>query len=208
MKLRGGLLPKKSTFHSFVHGPIDLFQFAGKNTLRAGGVTHSGGFTYDMWKKAITIIQNSKFKIQKCLILGIGGGTVVYFLERAFPNIEIIAVDIDPKMIEIARTEFNIQGNLICADAIEWIKKQRQKFNLVIVDLYIGRRNPQKARTLTFLRHIKKRLKSRGKVLYNSQFFSEDPKEFEAFLSRCKEIFGTIHILQEFPMSRLILLSG
>lgn len=209
MKLRGGILPKSSRVYSSFHGSIDLFQFAGKFTLRAGGVTHSGGFTCEMWKKAISKIQSrfNRYQIQTCLLLGLGAGTVIHFLEKAFPGISITAVEIDPKMIEIARNEFDIHTNPICADAIDWIQNEDSSFDLIIVDLYIGRFNPKRARTFSFLKRLKKLLSKEGGIFYNSQFLSNNPQEFETFIRNCKKIFSNVEILCEYEMSRLLYLS-
>lgn len=206
MKLRGGILPKVSHFYSSIHGDIDLFQFAGKETLRAGGVTHSGGFTYEMWKKGVERIQKSEIRVQNCLLLGLGGGTVIQFLHSSFPNMKITAIDIDPKMIEIARKEFLIHANLICADAIDWIREGNALYDLIVVDLYISRFNPKKARTIQFLRLIKKKVRKGGVILYNSHFIEEKPDEFSSFHNRCESVFRTCEILQEYPLSRLLLL--
>lgn len=206
MKLRGGILPKVSHFYSSIHGDIDLFQFAGKETLRAGGVTHSGGFTYDMWKTAIASFKKD-FDPKHCLVLGIGGGTIVKMMQKSFPNTVVTAVDIDPVMIKIAKEYFSISTEMIEADALLWIEQAEKKFDIIITDLYKGRYNPRKSRTYDFLKNLNRLLKKNGQLIYNSHYNENDPKEFETFLKNCKKIFGTVEILREYEMSRLLYLS-
>lgn len=206
MKLRGIFLPGYFVFNSQIHGQLTLQQFAGKGTLRGGGVTHSGGFTYDMWKTAIASLPQ-KFRPQNCLVLGIGAGTIISMMQKSFPRISITAVDIDPIMIKIAKEYFSVSTEMIEADAIIWAEKSDKKFDIVIVDLYIGRYNPKKARTYDFLKNSKRLLKKGGQLLYNSQYNEKDPEEFKTFATRCRKVFSSYCVLREYPFSKLLLLS-
>lgn len=206
MKLRGGILPSQIFFDSKIHGELRLNQFAGQGTLRGGGVTHSGGFTYKMWKTAIASFPK-KFIPKNCLVLGIGGGTIISMMQKSFPKINITGVDIDPTMIKIAKEYFSVSAKMIESDAIAWVEKSDKKFDIIIVDLYIGRFNPKKARMYHFLKNLNRLVKMNGQLLYNSQYNEKEPDEFETFATNCQKIFSSYSIIREYPLSKLLLLS-
>ncbi len=75
------------------------------------------------------------------LLLGLGGGSVVHILRKEFGlQAPITAVEIDPTMIHLARTEFQLDSyadlKLIQGDAIVQIHALRERFDLVVVDLF------------------------------------------------------------------------
>ncbi|MBM3283753.1 methyltransferase domain-containing protein [Candidatus Gottesmanbacteria bacterium] len=206
------LLPQKQIFHSKINGEIILFKFLTGKTLFVGGVTQSGGFTQAMWKTAIDQIRNSKFEIRNALILGIGGGTLIRLLRKYYPDISITGIEIDPVMIKIAKKYFDdkslIPVRVIIGDATVWIRQQKIKdiFDLIIVDLYIGKFNPAGARTKDFLLRLKQLLNKQGFVIYNSHYQEDDPSEYEDFKQKCRQVFLGYEEILKYPLSRLVLL--
>lgn len=45
----------------------------------------------------------------KVALLGLGGGGLAMFLKKCFINAKIIAVDLDPAMLEVAKKHFELE---------------------------------------------------------------------------------------------------
>lgn len=120
---------------------------AGKSVrLYTNGVFHSQWnpdrfLTRSVWDSltlAAFFLEPSQLK--RVLILGVGGGVVIKQLERLFPGVEIVGVELDAMHIKIARRWFQIgrcDAELVQADARDWLSQYRgEPFDLVIDDLF------------------------------------------------------------------------
>ncbi len=131
-----------ATFHSDFNGEIQLIKFANTLRLEVGGLTQSGDVMVWIWSTAIKNLLPKNFSPENILILGLGGGSAFFWLRRRFPKIHLTVVEIDPVMIEIARKYFHIERikdlTIVNQDAVEFIKKTKQKFSLILMDCYQG----------------------------------------------------------------------
>ncbi|EKD44743.1 MAG: hypothetical protein ACD_71C00021G0001, partial [uncultured bacterium (gcode 4)] len=157
-------------------------------------------------------IKNQESRIKSCLILGVGGGTVVQILKNNYPDVAIIGIEIDSVMVEIAQKYFNLipslSVNLIVADVQTWIKSDKMKnyFDLIVTDLYIGKFNPEFSRKKEFLNKLKNLLSSSGIILYNAHYQKETPVEFKKFVRSCKSVFNNSQEVFSYPYNRVLLL--
>lgn len=79
-------------------------------------------------------------KIQRVLVLGVGGGAVIRQLHRYIEPLEIVGVELNPVHLEIAQRFFEVDksmAQLHQADAIQWVKDyDGPKFDMIIEDLF------------------------------------------------------------------------
>lgn len=192
-----------------INGEIKVIESLGKRTLYTNNLEQSGGTITGMWDKSISKIKNQISKTKNCLVLGLGGGTVVELLNKYRPTLKITAVEFDPAMIEIAQKYFDIKNSpnleIIHADAIKWVKKAKNKYDLIIFDLYLGKFNPEKTRKVSFLKDLKNLLNPKGIILYNSHYQNDDLK-FERLKKICSEIFIHNKLILKDRYSRILLL--
>lgn len=79
--------------------------------------------------------------IQRVLLLGVGGGTVIRQLREFVRPREIVAVDLCAEHLYVARRFFGVVGpdvRLVEADARDWVRRDRTRYDLVIDDLFGG----------------------------------------------------------------------
>jgi len=142
-------------------------------------------------------------KIQRVLLLGVGGGTVIRQLNRFLQIDEIIGVDLDPIHLKVAREFFGAdQPNvtLHCADARQWLRDYRgDKFDLVIDDLFCEQQGePQRAVAMTrgWANKLLRPLADDGVLVAN--FVSEQQLKASALCSDpgCADNFASIFRLQ------------
>lgn len=196
-------------FNSPFNKNIKITQYLGKKILYVDNAEQSGGTITGMWGKTIRSMQQcNNVTMQQCLILGLGGGTLINILKKSYPEIEITVIEIDPVMIKIAGDYFGIKSNsflkIIHADAFNWVKNNRvEKFDLIIFDLYLGTKNPVKATNKNFLHNMKNLLDTDGFILYN-RHFQNDPQDFEILKKYCQEIFKEVKLILSYPFSRIL----
>ncbi len=106
-------------------------------------------------------------EIQRILVLGVGGGSVLLQLSRLLDPETILGVELDPVHLYLARRFFNTHRSnisLIEADACDWLRNyDDEPFDMIIDDLYTGDRDvPVRAVEVDrewsacLLRHLKK----------------------------------------------------
>ncbi len=107
------------------------------------------------------------------LILGVGGGAVVHLLDRMIAPARIVGVDIDPVHLRVALDHFQCRQaavKLVCADARQWVRRSRRRFDLIVDDLYIDSdHDPQRPEGLDQAWHslLARRLTDRGALVQN-----------------------------------------
>ncbi|MBI3560948.1 MAG: oxidoreductase [Gammaproteobacteria bacterium] len=79
-------------------------------------------------------------KIQRILVLGVGGGAVLRQLGWLYPKAQQLGVEWDATHLYVARKFFGLRAakvKLIHAEAISWLQQYRgPKFDLIIEDLF------------------------------------------------------------------------
>jgi spermidine synthase len=79
-------------------------------------------------------------KIQRVLVLGVGGGTVLHQIQKLFSPKQILGIELNPIHIFIAKKFFKLNHKsikLIEADAINWLQTYKgEKFDIIIDDLF------------------------------------------------------------------------
>ena len=139
--------------------------------LFVNGSWQSGPYIRKLWASAFKRFGiDSLDNIQTVLILGIGGGTVIELLARRYPNATITAVDIDVTMIDIAKRYFHtdtiVNLRVICGDAKVFVQSPN-RYDLVIVDLFIGPKIPEFVSLPPFLTNLHAIIKSDGHCCIN-----------------------------------------
>lgn len=190
-----------------LNGEIKITENLGRKTLYINDTEQSGGTITGMWEKTIRNVKHSMFDIRSCLILGLGGGTLITLLNKYYPGIKITVIEFDPMIIDIAAKYFGIVASpdlaIIHADAFSWIKNNKTKFDTVIFDIYWGKFNPPKSRTPGFLKDLKRLLNNSGFVLYNSHYQNDD-EEFQKFFRICQKVFPQAELILPYPYSRIL----
>lgn len=170
--------------------------------IKAGGITQSGGVVTSIWKttfKEIPKLQNSK--TPNTLVLGVAGGDVLKLIRKNWPKAKITGVDIDPVIVEMGKKHMKldeINAQIIIKDAIDFVKipkfqnSKTPKFDLIIVDVYLGRDFPSKFATLKFTKKIKSLLARGGIAIFNRLYYDEKKGEADKFFVTLKKTFPKI----------------
>jgi len=105
------------------------------------------------------------------LVLGSAAGGALRGLELAFPGAELVGVDLDPKVHEVATQVFGVNpsaARLVTADARVFLMESAETFDLIIVDLFAGEFIPSHCVSREFFELVRRRLSPRGSVFINT----------------------------------------
>ena len=161
--------------------------------VTTGVLTQSGGLINDIWSKVLSA-QKKVLRGNNFLILGLATGTVAKIINKKFKDAEITGIEIDPMMIEIGKKYFDLDKipnlKILIADANEY--KPKEKFDLVLVDLYINDAPPRFLYSYQFL----KKINQWGKhVIINHLFYDEDKKQkAHVLIKRLDKYFQKIRL--------------
>ncbi|MCU4676330.1 fused MFS/spermidine synthase [Catenovulum sp. 2E275] len=133
---------------------------------------------------------------QRVLILGLGGGTLSNVIHQISPQSEIIAVDIDPVVKDMAIKYFDYQENdkvkTEVKDARVYVKRalvNQEKFDWIILDAFNGDYIPEHLMTQEFLKEVKSLLNNNGFITANT-FSSSELYHYES--ATYQSVFGKL----------------
>ncbi len=152
-------------------GILEINYVDGQKVLDSKNTSYSYGNLQKVWE--LTLDQIPFRGIERILILGMGGGSSIELLRDKFKFTgKIVAVEIDPVIIDIARYEFNIIPNkdlkIECIDAAEYVTKKTRKFDLILVDVFIDDKIPGKLLSREFWKHLSQKTNLGGRILFNA----------------------------------------
>lgn len=106
------------------------------------------------------------------LLFGLGGGSIVHFLYHWFPRLKITAVDINDKVINIAKAFFDVsetpQVSVQVADASTYINQTKQhNIDVILVDIHNGECLPAFLYNPDFIAQCFRALSAKGILVIN-----------------------------------------
>lgn len=179
-----------------INGRVVVVKSVGLGTyIQVEGLTQSGSVVYDVWNTTLKKVKRQKPEVTDCLILGLGGGSAAKLVRKYWSNSKITGVDIDPVFVEFGKKYMGLDDTKVdihLQDATKYIKKDTNKYNLILVDMYVGYKVPLKFTTSSFIRSVKKLLNKEGIVVFNRLYFGERRKLAESFSEELDKEFKNV----------------
>jgi len=93
------------------------------------------------------------------LHIGLGGGSIVRWMHREFPELQQTVIEINSAVIEAAHSYFELPQDerlcVLCADAAEMIPTLTDKFDLIILDAFGDYGPPEELTRIEFLQKLR-----------------------------------------------------
>jgi len=153
-------------------GPYRILHFDDTNQSRMlRSDPAEGGYEYTTFFHMARLFTTPR----RVAFLGLGGGTGPKQFLREYPDAEIVAAEVDPGVVRVAREYFALPEDprleIEVVDGRVFLRRSRKKFDAIIVDAYTsgkyGSSIPFQMTTREFFELCKKRLAEGGVVLYN-----------------------------------------
>lgn len=190
------------------NGTIEVVRDLSGTRILVSGISQSGWLVKRVWKAALRKLRQDGFAPGKVLLLGVGGGSAVELVEEFWPSAKITGVEIDSLMIELGKKYLKLgkAKNLKVAigDAAKWLTHNRAKFDLVLVDLYIGGKIPEKVRREKFLELVEYSLSRSGVAAFNHLYSSLEKDVAHKLEGKLHKVFGVVTAVQ--PEANIIYL--
>jgi spermidine synthase len=152
---------------------------------------------------------------RSCLLVGLGGGALVQFLNRHFPELLLDVVEIDPVVVAVSREYFGTEPGprtrILTEDAFDFLRRTESRYDLLLMDAHL---NPGKAtddsgyplhlRTLEFLRGLRERLNPGGVVLFNMI----EGRDTASYLDDIRRAFAAVAIYRPTGSGNLVVVAA
>ena len=136
-------------------------------------------------------------KPKRIVQLGLGGGALTRFCHSQFPDTRIIAVELNPKVIDICRLMFHLPPNdgrlnVVEADALDFVKQHAHLGNIDIlqVDLYDEHASTPVLNTQEFYQLCADSLAPNGMMTIN--LFGSDRFSFKSSIAMIEPAFDAV----------------
>jgi spermidine synthase len=132
---------------------------------------------------------------KRILMLGLGGGSLSTYLGRFLPDAAIDTVEIDRRVIDVAKTYFGIRETermrYLDADGRVFLNRNRGLYDLILLDAYRGGFVPFHLLTKEFYALVKQRLAPGGAVASNVH---DGTKLYHSTVKTLGEVFPAIDL--------------
>ncbi len=144
----------------------------------------------------------------RVLVIGLGGGSFSDFLAEVYPRWNVDVVEINPAVIRLAKKYFPIDKrvNIIEDDGRAYLKKTKQKYDVILMDAFGEHYIPPELYTLEYFNLLKSRLVPGGLTLMNT--WEGNPLEAQEIMT-LRNVFARgywIHNPRETPGNRIYIL--
>jgi spermidine synthase len=124
-----------------------------------------------LYTRAMSLAAIYPQDIKRVLIIGLGAGSIPYYLGRFLPNATIDTVELDPGVIDAAKKYFGLReterSHFIESDGRVFLNRHRDLYDIIIVDAFTGSYIPFHLMTKEFYRLVHDRLSPHGVAAFN-----------------------------------------
>lgn len=153
-----------------------------------------------VWGQITDLLKEKKPYMKRVLILGVGGGTMQHLISRSFPEAEIVSVEWDQIMIDIAKKYFNLDAipnhRIIIDNALKVVVAPEEfditlgSFDVVIVDIFNGEEYPDLGKTGNFISAVKSLVTSGGLLVFNRIYTESHQEDVNLFVEEVEKFLG------------------
>jgi len=137
-------------------------------------------------------------KPQRVLVVGLGGGTIPSFLRQRFPDLVIDAVELDPGVVEVAKSHmgFREDANMRAhvEDGRRFIERTIRPYDIIFLDAFGVDSVPYSLATREFLQSVRRALSPRGVVVGNIWSREYNPL-YDSMLRTYRAVFDEVSVL-------------
>lgn len=171
------------------------------NVPMSGMYIDSDELLYD-YTKFFRLISHFNTDPKKVLMIGGGGYSYPKDFHKTYPDSEIDVIELDPKLTEIARANFNLPESeklkIFHEDARTYINKTDLKYDAVVIDAFSSSTAvPFQLTTIEFFTKLHKNLRDDGVIIMNtiSALEGSQGKFLRSEYSTLKSIFPYVYII-------------
>ena len=191
-------------------GELYIRYFLGKKVLDCKHTNYSFGGLQKVLKRGLELLPFNP-DTKKILILGLGAGSVVATIRKQHSKTaHVTGVEIDATILQIAREEFGIVENsltkLVQEDAIVFMANNADRYDLIVIDLFIIDTIPEAALEAPFLKQLVTALEPGGYVVFNTIPETMSSENLDYIITFFESSQLTVRVMKKWGYSNNILL--
>jgi spermidine synthase len=187
------------------HNPVlELLLYQNRWQLATGNALYSDGHRYRPLVEAFKYIQDYLPETNSVLVLGTGLASAVHILHHMGYHPMCTLVEIDQQILlwalEVLPEEAtNVRP--ICADAKDFIQDTKEKYDVIIIDIFLDRVVPDFVKETEFIKKCREQLNPGGKLIWN--YIVNNTEEWEHIQYQLPTLFQQVKIIP-FNINRVI----
>lgn len=137
---------------------------------------------------------------KRALIVGLGGGAMVHYLRKYDPALVLDVVELDPKVIELARELFAVKpGDHLAlheGDGLVYLRDSKASYDAIYLDAFLAVVKstdatgvPLEHRTAKFFALVRARLAPGGVAVFNLHSHDDHEKDLEAIRGAFSQVY-------------------
>jgi spermidine synthase len=149
------------------------------------------------------------------LLIGLGGGAMVRFLNHHLPRLRLEVVEIDPAVVRVAREYFGTVESpgtrFHVADGREFLARGGARYDLILIDAHLhpdertdASGHPLSLRGAAFYRSVRERLSPGGVAMFNML----RGRDAETWLGSVRQAFAATHVYRPAGTGNLIVFAA
>ncbi|MEI6583293.1 MAG: methyltransferase domain-containing protein [Chitinophagia bacterium] len=197
-------------YSSQYSGELYIRYFLGKKVLDCKHTNYSFGGLQKVLKRALELLPFNP-DTKKILILGLGAGSVVATIRKQHSKTaHVTGVEIDATILQIAREEFGIVENsltkLVQEDAIVFMANNADRYDLIVIDLFIIDTIPEATQEASFLKQLVTAMEPGGYLVFNTIPETLSNETLDYMISFFESSQLTVRVMKKWGYSNNILL--
>lgn len=196
---------------SKLNGTLEVRYDYGKYVLNSPNANYSFGLLHKVFQKTFKEINIQNRKIENVLLLGFGVGSVVSILQEELQiYASVKAVEYDEVILQLGCKYFNTQRfqhlSILQVDAFDFVKKEKEQYDLIVVDLFNDTEVPEQFLREEFISNLSNLTSSdNGLICFNMITNSKKKKEkFELLKNHFEKNNGIIKVVSPHSINKVI----
>jgi spermidine synthase len=145
-----------------------VLEFFGQTRIYTGGYEQTGPYVTHLWRDALAHL-SSDHPITHILVVGLGGGGSIQYIQKKFVKATLTCIEWDPVMVAIAKKLhlYNNEPTILIGDVFEIIPHYQKQFDLILFDAFFGATPEPRLEDIGFCLLIRNALSPTGKLIIN-----------------------------------------
>lgn len=192
------------------NGEIEVYQVGHTRKLSVNNTVQSINWDSPsvmnrVWGRIVDVVKEERPDAKNILVFGLGGGTIFHLFAKKMIGVNMVAVEIDPVMIDVAQKYFELDKipnlTIVNDDALRVISEPERynfiedSFDVLVVDIFCGDKYPDLGNSGTFFGGVKWFLRNGGLVVFNRIYLEQHQNEADIFMHSVKEVFNDIRVV-------------
>src|SRR5918999_2340511 len=202
VKAKEGLLHEETSYHQYIQ-VVEEDDGRRLLYLNEGVAVHSvwrrdDVLTGGVWDAFLALPQLLGRQLERVAILGNAAGTTARALGVYYPEAEIDGVELDPAVSRVGKRYFGLEDNpqltVHDADARPFLRRTRQRYDLIVADAYHQPYVPFYLATREFFRLARERLPPGGIVALNVATVPDDRRLVDELAGTLAAVFPEVRV--------------